>query len=123
MISILSSDLILTSSPVIPTPAVSFYSLYTSFSYAISHHITLFYLFLPHQTYLHLVVDLFRLLFFFLFIIDDGMYVNVNVNVDVNVIYQGMAFYVGKDLGQGTVTAKDYDLYCHFGTYVTFLRF
>ena len=51
------------------------------------------------------------------------MYVNVNVNVDVNVIYQGMAFYVGKDLGQGTVTSKDYDLYCHFGTHVMYLRF
>ena len=30
-----------------------------------------------------------------------------------------MAFYVDKDLGQGTVTCKDYDLYCHFGKYVT----
>ena len=27
---------------------------------------------------------------------------------------QGMATYVKKDLGQGTVTTKDYDLYCHF---------
>jgi hypothetical protein len=26
-----------------------------------------------------------------------------------------MAFYVDKDLGQGTVTSKDYDLYCHYG--------
>ena len=26
-----------------------------------------------------------------------------------------MAFYVDKDLGQGTVTGKDYDLYCHYG--------
>ena len=55
--------------------------------------------------------------------VDVNFNVNVNVNVDVNVIYQGMAFYVGKDLGQGTVTSKDYDLYCHFGTYVMFLRF
>ena len=28
---------------------------------------------------------------------------------------QGMASYVGKDLGQGTVTTKDYNLYCHYG--------
>ena len=34
-------------------------------------------------------------------------------------VLQGMAFYVDKDLGQGTVTCKDYDLYCHFGKYVT----
>jgi farnesyl-diphosphate farnesyltransferase len=27
---------------------------------------------------------------------------------------QGMASYVQKDLGQGTVTVKDYDLYCHY---------
>jgi farnesyl-diphosphate farnesyltransferase len=27
---------------------------------------------------------------------------------------QGMALYVDKDLGQGTVTTKDYDLYCHY---------
>lgn len=27
---------------------------------------------------------------------------------------EGMAQYVHKDLGQGTVTVKDYDLYCHF---------
>jgi farnesyl-diphosphate farnesyltransferase len=30
---------------------------------------------------------------------------------------EGMAFYVGKDLGQGTVTVKDYDKYCHYGEY------
>lgn len=28
-----------------------------------------------------------------------------------------MAAYVDKDLGQGTVTSKDYDLYCHYGEY------
>ena len=44
-----------------------------------------------------------------------------NINIDMNILYQGMAFYVGKDLGQGTVTAKDYDLYCHFGTCVYLL--
>lgn len=27
---------------------------------------------------------------------------------------QGMALYVGKDLGQGTVKTKDYDEYCHY---------
>ncbi|CAM9191606.1 unnamed protein product, partial [Ectocarpus fasciculatus] len=27
---------------------------------------------------------------------------------------EGMAMYVEKDLGQGTVTTKDYDLYCHY---------
>lgn len=27
---------------------------------------------------------------------------------------EGMAQYVQKDLGQGTVTVKDYDLYCHY---------
>jgi farnesyl-diphosphate farnesyltransferase len=27
---------------------------------------------------------------------------------------QGMASYVSKDLGQGTVTVQDYDLYCHY---------
>ena len=27
---------------------------------------------------------------------------------------QGMASYVAKDLGQGTVTIEDYNLYCHF---------
>ena len=27
---------------------------------------------------------------------------------------QGMALYVEKDLGQGTVTVKDYDVYCHY---------
>jgi isopentenyl-diphosphate delta-isomerase len=31
---------------------------------------------------------------------------------------QGMAEYVGKDLGQGTVTVKDYDMYCHYGKHV-----
>lgn len=28
---------------------------------------------------------------------------------------EGMASYVGKDLGQGTVTIDDYNLYCHYG--------
>jgi farnesyl-diphosphate farnesyltransferase len=27
---------------------------------------------------------------------------------------EGMALYVGKDLGQGTVTVADYDKYCHY---------
>jgi farnesyl-diphosphate farnesyltransferase len=27
---------------------------------------------------------------------------------------QGMAYYVGKDLGQGTVKIEDYNLYCHY---------
>jgi farnesyl-diphosphate farnesyltransferase len=27
---------------------------------------------------------------------------------------EGMASYVGKDLGQGTVTVDDYNLYCHY---------
>jgi phytoene/squalene synthetase len=28
--------------------------------------------------------------------------------------WQGMASYVQRDLGQGTATARDYDLYCHY---------
>lgn len=40
----------------------------------------------------------------------------MHIDVHMNILSQGMAFYVGKDLGQGTVTSKDYDLYCHFGT-------
>jgi hypothetical protein len=47
----------------------------------------------------------------------------MHIDVHMNILSQGMAFYVGKDLGQGTVTSKDYDLYCHFGTcsYINFL--
>ena len=30
---------------------------------------------------------------------------------------QGMASYIGKDMGQGTVTVDDYYLYCHYGKF------
>ena len=38
-----------------------------------------------------------------------------DVIADINVkMGEGMAYFIGKDMGQGTENTKEYDLYCHY---------